>query len=183
MARTERARAAIAALAALAATFGAGAAERSTGLKLAGDKPIQIESDKLEVKEKENIAVFSGNVAVTQGDMLMKSGRMVVYYAKGQGSAATGSAAIDRLEVGGKVYLKSATQVATGDAGVFDMKTEVLVLTGNEVVLSEGDNVVVGCKLTVQMKSGKALLDGCGGKNASGGRVKMLITPDSAKKQ
>lgn len=182
MARTEPARFAVLAAAALMVFSGAQAAERATGLKLAGDKPIQIESDKLEVKEKENTAVFTGNVAVTQGDMLMKSGRMVVYYAKGEGSATTGSAAIDKLEVDGKVYLKSATQVATGDAGVFDMKTEVMVLTGSEVVLSEGDNVIVGCKLTVQMKSGKALLDGCGGNKQSAGRVKMLITPDSAKK-
>lgn len=159
----------------------AAAADRSTGLKLTGDKPIQIESDKLEIKEKENTAIFTGNVAVTQGDTLMKSGRMVVLYAKGEGSAATGSAAIDRIEADGKVYLKSATQVATGDAGVFDMKSEVFVLTGKEVVLSEGENVIVGCKLTVQMKTGKAQLDGCGGNSGSSGRIKMLISPNSAK--
>ena len=37
---------------------------------------------------------------------------------------------IDRLEVDGKVYIKSDDQVATGDSGTFDMKTEVLVLSG-----------------------------------------------------
>ena len=41
------------------------------------------------------------------------------------------------------------------------MKTEVLVLSGKEVVLSEGANVLSGCKLTVQMKTGKAQVDGC----------------------
>lgn len=160
----------------------ASAEERLTGLKLSGNAPIQIESDKLEVKEEESIAIFTGNVSVVQGATVMKSGRMVVHYAKGAGSATTGSAAIDKLEVDGKVYVKSETQVATGDAGVFDMKTEELVLTGKEVVLSEGENVVVGCKLTVQMKTGKARLDGCGG-GSGGGRIKMLITPGSAKTQ
>ena len=38
-----------------------------SGLKLSGDKPIQIESDKLEVREAENIAIFTGNVSVVQG--------------------------------------------------------------------------------------------------------------------
>ena len=47
----------------------------------------------------------------------------------------------------------------------------MLVLSGKEVVLSEGDNVLVGCKLTVQMKTGLAQVDGCGG------RVIMSITP------
>ena len=46
---------------------------------------------------------------------------------------------IDRLEVDGKVYVKSDNQVATGDSGTFDMKTEMLVLSGKEVVLSEGE--------------------------------------------
>lgn len=156
------------------------AAERSTGLKLSGNEPIQIESDKLEVREADNIAVFTGNVSVTQGKTVMKSGRMIVHYAKGEGSAATGSSAIEKLEVDDKVYLKSETQVATGDRGTFDMKSETLVLTGKEVVLSEGENVIVGCKLTVRMKTGQAQLDGCGGD--SGGRIKMLISPNSAKK-
>jgi len=152
---------------------------RLSGLKMSGDEPIQIESDKLEVRESENIAIFSGNVSVTQGPTLLKSGKMTVYYAKDGGSAATGSANIDRLEVDGKVYVKSDKQVATGDRGTFDMKTEILVLSGKEVVLSEGPNVLVGCKLTVQMKTGEAQVDGCKDGEAGKGRVMMSITPGS----
>ncbi|RWN54190.1 LptA/OstA family protein [Mesorhizobium sp.] len=153
-----------------------------SGLKLSGDKPIQIESDKLEVRQADSVAVFTGNVNVVQGPTLLKAGKMTVYYvkdpdaaAKGEqasGAAMTGSADIDRLEVANKVYIKSDDQVATGDNGTFDMKTEVLVLSGSKVVLSQGDNVLVGCKVTVQMKSGLAQVDPCGG-----GRVMMSITP------
>ncbi|KQU63995.1 cell division protein DivIVA [Aminobacter sp. DSM 101952] len=155
---------------------------RLSGLKLSGDQPIQIESDKLEVRESENLAIFTGNVSVTQGPTVMKSGKMTVYYAKDGGSAATGSANIDRLEVDNKVYVKSDKQVATGDRGTFDMKTEVLVMSGKEVVLSEGDNVLVGCKLTVQMKTGLAQVDGCDKGAKGNGRVMMSITPGSQKK-
>ena len=155
---------------------------RLTGLKLDSDKPIEIESDQLEVRENDGVAVFTGNVSVVQGPTLMRSGKMTVYYnkdsQKGGGSAATGSADIDRLIVEDKVYVKSENQVATGDTGSFDMRSEVLVLSGKEVVLTEGDNVVVGCKLTVQMATGLAQLDGCGGE-AGGGRVKMLLKPGS----
>ncbi|GLS36023.1 hypothetical protein GCM10010869_16120 [Mesorhizobium tianshanense] len=157
-----------------------------SGLKLSGDKPIQIESDKLEVRQADSIAVFTGNVSVVQGPTVLKSGKMTVYYVKDAGAAAkgaeaagaamTGSADIDRLEVDNKVYIKSDDQVATGDRGSFDMKTEVLVLSGSKVVLSQGDNVLVGCKLTVQMKSGLAQVDPCGD-----GRVMMSITPPKSR--
>ena len=104
---------AVAAAPAAAQTTGQG---RLSGLKMSGDQPIQIESDRLEVREKENIAIFSGNVSVVQGPTLLKAGKLTVYYAKdGGGSAATGSAAIDQLEVDGKVYVKSDNQIATGD--------------------------------------------------------------------
>ncbi|MBN9271197.1 MAG: LptA/OstA family protein [Mesorhizobium sp.] len=158
----------------------AGTTSQLSGLKLSGDKPIQIESDKLEVRQADNVAVFSGNVNVVQGPTLLKAGKMTVYYVKdpkaasnteAAGAAMTGSANIDRLEVADKVYIKSDNQVATGDRGTFDMKTQVLVLSGEKVVLSQGDNVLVGCKLTVQMKSGLAQVDACGG------RVMMSITP------
>ena len=154
------------------------AESRITGLRLNGNEPIEIESDKLEVREAENLAVFTGNVSVTQGPTILKSGTMTVYYAKDGGSAATGSSSIERLEVDGKVYVKSDKQVATGDRGVFDMKTEVLVLSGNEVVLSEGNNVLRGCKLTVQMKTGRAQVDGCS-KGSGNGRVIMKLDPSS----
>lgn len=152
---------------------------RLTGLKLEGDKPIQIESDRLEVRENDGVAIFTGNVSVVQGPTLLRSGKMTVHYDKSGGSAATGSADIDRLEVEDKVYVRSQNQVATGDAGSFDMKSEVLVLTGKEVVLTEGDNVIVGCKLTVQMATGLARLDGCAGQSGGSGRVKMLLKPGS----
>lgn len=169
--------------------FGAGAAvaqsdaqSRISGLRLNGGEPIQIESDKLEVREEDNLAVFSGNVSVTQGPTLLKAGRMTVHYANDGGSAATGSSNIERLEVDGKVYVKSDNQVATGDSGVFDMKTEVLVMSGNKVVLSEGANVLTGCKLTVQMKTGRAQVEGCSKNSSGGNRVQMVIEPGSTKK-
>lgn len=179
------------------------------GLKLSGNEPIQIESDKLEVHQNENKAIFTGNVNVVQGKTLMKAGRMVVYYVKAKqdaagqkgaggkkaggagkdpdkgapqegagGLIAGGSADIDHIEVDGKVYVKSEDQVATGDRGTFDMKSQILTLSGTQVVLTQGENVVVGCKLVANLKTGQSQLDGCGQTNSSPGRVKMLLAPN-----
>jgi lipopolysaccharide export system protein LptA len=67
--------------------------------------------------------------------------------------------------------VKSDNQVATGDNGTFDMKSEILVLSGKQVVLSEGTNILKGCKLTFDMKTGLANVEACGG------RVTALIQP------
>lgn len=149
-----------------------------TGMQLSGDEPIQIESDRLEVRESENMAIFTGSVTVTQGETVMRAGTMRVFYSGEGGASGAGAGDIERLEVDGGVHLRSGEQVATGDAGTFNMQTEVLVLTGQEVVLSEGDNIIIGCRLSVQMQTGLAQLDGC--TDGSGtGRVRMLLQPGS----
>lgn len=152
---------------------------RMGGLQLSGDDPIQIESDRLEVREGENLAVFSGNVSVAQGQTTMRAGRMTVHYARGEADAALGAGGIERIEVEEEVYVRSAGQVATGQRADFDMRGRVLVMTGSEVVLAEGDNVIVGCRLTVQMASGRALLEGCAPGTGGSGRVRMLLRPGS----
>jgi lipopolysaccharide export system protein LptA len=181
MLRIDRAHGTLAAIVAAMIVVAAPAAAQTQvqglgGMKLQGDQPIQIESDKLEVRDAEHLAIFSGNVSVVQGKTLLKAGKLTVYYAPESGSTTTGSAQIERLEVDNKVYVKSEDQVATGDRGTFDMKTEMLILTGEEVVLTQGPNVLVGCKLTVDMKTNQANFEGC-----NGGRVKTLFQPNSAK--
>ena len=52
---------------------------RMKGMQLSNDQPIQIQSDKLEIRDQENKAEFSGNVKVVQGTTTLQAGKMVVY--------------------------------------------------------------------------------------------------------
>lgn len=158
------------------------------GLKLSDSKdPIAITAEKFEMRDKEGVAVFTGDVAVKQGDIMLRAGRMQVFYAKskegddkpkggigGLSGAGLGAGGIEKLLVDGKVYLKSGTQVATGDAGVYDAKAQTMVLTGKKVVLSDGDNIATGCKLTANTQTGKAFLESCKGQP---GRVSIILSP------
>ena len=164
----------------LVAPHGAGAQSASSqmeGLKLSNDQPIQIESDQLEIKEQEKLAVFKGNVSVIQGTTSLKSGHMVVHYKSGGKSMTAGNTDIERIELAGGVLLNSGTQQATGDTGSFEMASQVFVLQGKQVVLSDQQNVFVGCKLTVHATTGEAHLEACGG------RVRIQLDPKSQKKQ
>lgn len=147
---------------------------RINGLGLSSKEPIQIESDRLDIDDDASSATFNGNVNVVQGDTLLKSGKMVVYYAGG-GSVSAGATDIEKIEVSGSVVLQSGNQTATADSGLFNMVAQTLVLTGKKVVLSQGDNILVGCKLTVKMQTGDARIDSC--KNE---RVIFQIEPKSA---
>ncbi len=146
------------------------------GLKLSNDKPIQIESDELQIREQEKVALFNGNVKVVQGTTVLQSGNMTVHYRGDSASVTGGNADIQKIDVTNKVFLSSGTQQATAESGYFDMDRQVFVLEGDRVVLSEGQNVFVGCKLTVQMNTGEAKLDSCGG------RVQIQLDPKSQKK-
>ena len=155
------------------------ATSRLADMQLDNDAPIQIESDQLDIAEQSGTATFTGNVNVVQGATVLKTGKLVVYY-EGSGGAATGASAIERLEASQKVLITSQSQKASGDRATFNMKTEVLTITGKEVVLTEGDNIAVGCSLQINMKNGKAKLEGCN----SGGQKKrptIILNPKSTK--
>lgn len=169
----------VAAASLLAASLSPAFAQSSTskidGLSMSKDQPIQIESDALEIHDQDKQALFDGNVKVVQGTMTLNSDHMIVFYKGSGGAVTTGKGDIDRIEVKGNVTVFSGKQTAKGDAGSFDMASNFLTLTGKQVVLTDGPNVFTGCKLTVEMKTGLAKLDNCGG------RVKISIDPKSNK--
>lgn len=177
----------------------AGGAHAQAGFGLGGSEPIEIESDKLEVFDRDSTAIFTGNVTLIQGALLMKSVKLTVYYTQGgageENAPAAGAAPASTAPQGGgglgggtevefmiaeeKVYIDQGGQVVTGDRGEFAVKDGLLVVTGKEVVLTDGPNVVVGCRFTMSQANGQSQVDSCPG-STSAGRVKMLIQPGAA---
>ena len=141
------------------------------------DKPVQIEAATLEVRDKDKVATFSGNVHVVQGDTTMRCKTLVVHYdntaTAGMKSATPGPGGqqqITRLEAKGGVVVTQAEQTATGDTGLFDMRANTITLLGN-VVVSQGGSVLRGERLVVDMTTGVSKVDA----GASRGPVRMLI--------
>ena len=164
-------------LAALALTTTVAFAQTATAFQLSSDEPVQIEADRLDVRDNEGKAIFSGNVQVVQGEISLRASEMTVSYAR-EGGESAGSAAgglgsagnIRRIDATGGVSVRSGDQVATGDQGSFDMASETVTLTGDEVVLTDAGNVIRGCRLTIAMATGNADVQPCGN-----WRVQVLI--------
>lgn len=163
-------------------------AQTSTAFQLSADEPVQIEADRLDVRDSEGKAVFIGNVEVVQGDISLRASEMTVSYAReapaeGEGASAAGGLGsagnIQRIDATGGVYVRSGDQVATGDEGAFDMASETVTLSGSEVVLTDAGNVIRGCKLTIAMATGNAQVEPC----PDGGRVQLLLPGQQAEEQ
>lgn len=141
-------------------------------------EPVRIEASSLLVRDKDKVATFSGNVKVVQGDTTMRCKSLVVFY-EGQGAAGDMKAAtpgpggqqqISRLEAKGGVTVTQKDQTATGETGLFDMRSNTVTLSGN-VVVSQGRNVMRGSRLVVDLTTGVSRVEG----GKSNGRVEMLI--------
>lgn len=153
------------------------------------DQPVHIDAATLEVRDKDKVATFSGNVHVRQGDTDMRCQSLVVFYdqdddknAKGKGKPMQqaapgpgGNQKIKKLEARGGVVVTQKEQTATGDLGIFDMPSNTVTLTGN-VVMTQGQNVLRGDKLIVDLANGVSRVES--GKNGHG-RVQGLFLPSS----
>jgi lipopolysaccharide export system protein LptA len=156
------------------------------------DQPVHIEAATLEVRDKDKVATFSGNVKVTQGDTVMRCKSLLVFYdqngedadnPKTSGKtmqAATpgpgGQQKIKRLEARGGVVVTQKDQTATGNLGIFDMRTNTVDLTG-DVLMTQGQNMLRGDRLIVDLTSGVSRVES--GKNGQG-RVQGLFQPGGA---
>jgi lipopolysaccharide export system protein LptA len=146
--------------------FGAAFSGFDTG---SGD-PIQIEADKLEVRDIEKVAIYSGNVRVVQGGTLLEAPELRVFYAGESPESGKPGSGISRIEAGPGVSVRSGDQTATGDRAVLDMSRDLVTMSGN-VVLTQGGNVVRGDRLIVDLASREGRIEG--------GRVQTLITPSA----
>ncbi|MGJ4858150.1 LptA/OstA family protein [Labrys sp. La1] len=215
------------ALALTAADAGAApkkAASPFQGFSSDSGKPVDVKSDSLEVHQDEQKAIFTGNVVATQGESVLRTNELTVFYENADNNAKDGKAkdakpadakpadpkaadakpvdgqqagdakvadtkpadtkpadtskaptsgsgtpasSIKKLVARGNVVVTSKDQKATGANGVMDMATNVATLTGGEVVMIQGPNVLKGTKLTVNLKTGIARVEG-GGTGVSG---------------
>ena len=135
--------------------------------------PVEVTSESLDVDDGKKVAVFRGSVEAAQGTVKINSAELSAYY-KGEAGlmdAAGGGAGppanaqqgsgseLTRIEARKDVKVTAADgQTATGDWANFDAKTNKITMGGN-VVLSQGQNMVRGTRLLIDLTSGESKID------------------------
>ena len=126
--------------------------------------PVDYAADRIELQDKQNRVVLSGNVEIAQAGLHLSAARVTVAYTD------TGSLAIQRIDATGGVTVTRGNERASGSVAVYDFNRRVIILSGN-VRLARGGDTLNGGRLVIDLRSGLSTVDGAGGSAGRGGRV------------
>lgn len=155
---------ALATTAAIAVGGGATAQQRHNS-----NAPIDFAAQSIELQDRANRAILSGGVKITQSNMTLDANRVTVAYT---GAVLDGNPQVSRLDAAGGVTVVRPNQRASGQYAVYDLNRRVITMVGG-VTLNEGPNVIRGGRLSINLDSGRAVIDGSatGGTTAPDGSV------------
>lgn len=119
--------------------------------------PVDYSADKIELQDKQDRVVLSGNVDVRQAELELKAARTVVNFTN------VGSLQIQRITASGGVVVTRADERATGDVGVYDFNRKIITMTGNATLKRGNGDTLHSGRFVIDLNSGVS--------SASGGRV------------
>jgi lipopolysaccharide export system protein LptA len=137
-------------------------------------------------QEQDNTVVFLGNVDARQGDLLIKSDEMTVYYdQEGDTSETAGpsGAKVKKLICLGNVQISQGDWLGTGRRMDYYAGDRKVILSGDAKAW-QGQNMVTGKTITYYLDEGRSVVEspvaaengGQGGDKS--GRVKAVIQPN-----
>lgn len=133
--------------------------------------PVDVAADRIEVQDRADRAIFSGNVVVRQSELTLNAPRLTVAYSN------SGGIEIDRIDASGGVTVRSPSETATGQFAIYDIDSRLITMIGG-VTLVRGDSRVNGGRLVINLVDGTAVMDGGApaGVAERGGRVTGRFT-------
>lgn len=118
---------------------------------------IDIDAERVDVQEQQDLAIFTGNVRVVQGDLKLNTNELRVYYAR-VGEDGEGLTIL-RLDAQGEVRLTSPSEIVDSQWGIYDVENEVVTL-GGTVKMARGDTRLNGERMMLNLRTGQSTLDG-----------------------
>jgi lipopolysaccharide export system protein LptA len=143
--------------------------------------PIDIPADEAEVVNAKCEAVWRGSAEAIQDKTRLRADVITIHsHPKGtssDGQPVCGGA--DRIEADGHVYYATPDQNAKGDKAVYTQADDVIVVTG-DVVLVQGKDVARGSKLTIHVGTRQAVMESAATGTGAPGRVRAVFYPDKS---
>jgi len=148
------------------------------GFKHDSTQPIKVSADALEVRQADQVAVFTGAVDARQGDVRMQAQRLTVTYDP-DSEDNTEAGAIRRVRAEGDVFISGTDSTASGNWADYDVATGNITM-GDVVTLTQGkgecSNVIGGTSLSINLNTGFAQMQG-GTTGTASGRVEVILNP------
>ena len=137
------------------------------------DAPINFAADAIELQDRANRAVLSGGVQVRQANLTLNASRLTVAYT---GQVLEGSPQVSRLDASGNVVVRRPEQTARASYAVYDLNRRVITMLG-AVTLQQNGNTVNGGRLTINLDTGRAVIDGSSVGASAAGAAPGAVTP------
>lgn len=127
--------------------------------------PIDFDASSIELQDRANRAILTGGVTIRQATMTLTAARVTVAYT---GQVTDGSPQASRLDASGGVTVVRPDQTARSQFAVYDITRRVVTMIGN-VRLTQGTNTLQGGRLSINLDTGRATIDGSGVAAPGGG--------------
>lgn len=138
--------------------------------------PVNYAADRIELQDRQNRVILSGNVDISQAGLRLKAARTTVAFTD------DGELKIQRIDATGGVFVTRGNETARGDVAIYDFNRRIITMAGN-VRLTRGDSTLNGGRLVIDLNTGISSVDGRAsggssavGTGASGGRVSGSFT-------
>lgn len=122
--------------------------------------PVNYAADRIELQDRQQRVVLSGNVDISQGGLNLKAARTTVAYTN------AGSVKIQRIDATGGVFVQRGGETARGDVAIYDFNRRVITMAGNVALRRSGDTLNGG-RLVIDLASGISSVDGRAGGSSS----------------
>lgn len=139
---------------ALTAALAGGMALQAQGIAAHDSSaPVNYAADRIELQDRENRVILSGNVVIEQAGLTVRSARTLVNFED------TGSLSIQRITATGGVEVTRGDERASGDNAIYDFGRRIITMAGN-VRLRRGSDTLNGGRLVIDLESGLSSVDG-----------------------
>jgi lipopolysaccharide export system protein LptA len=128
------------------------------------DQPIGYGADSGELTNTS--LALRGRAEITQGQARLRANAI-------EGDVADGD--LTELRATGDVYYVTPNETIRGDRAVYTVSNATVVVTG-DVILRQGQNVLTGSRLSYNVDTGQARIEGGG----QGGRVRGVFYPEGS---
>lgn len=115
--------------------------------------PVDYAADRIELQDRQDRVVLSGNVAISQANLKLTAARTTVEFTD------EGSLQIQRITATGGVRVQRGSEVATGDVAVYDFNRRIITMVGNASLMRNGDTLR-GKRFVVDLRSGVSSAEG-----------------------
>lgn len=115
--------------------------------------PVNYAADRIELQDRQDRVVLSGNVDITQDRLRVRAARTTVDFTN------EGSLKIRRITATGGVVVTRGNETASGDVAIYDFDKRIITMVGN-ATLKRGGDTLNGKRFVIDLRSGVSSADG-----------------------